>query len=236
MAVRHLGGQALAARRPAPERSHVGLGPGLVDEDEAGGIDEPLPRRPLGPLPRHVGAVLFGRNQRLMGWPAPPSLSALRCRSDPEGEERTMAIAVLGIDLGKNSCSVAGLDGTGRVVLRRGDDRRQASASRHHEARQHLSAHTPDPWRPSGLAVALGQPESDGRVVARPHWTSPQEQGHRRARRQARPDRLGSPAFRRDLCEGGTAGGGLNEIRPLRQPSCGGQRCLWAVDARWPDG
>src|SRR3954454_7411856 len=30
-----------------------------------------------------------------------------------------MAIAVLGIDLGKNSCSVAGLDGTCRVVLRR---------------------------------------------------------------------------------------------------------------------
>jgi transposase len=30
-----------------------------------------------------------------------------------------MAIAVLGIDLGKNSCSVAGLDETGRVVLRR---------------------------------------------------------------------------------------------------------------------
>jgi len=30
-----------------------------------------------------------------------------------------MAIAVLGIDLGKNSCSVAGLDGTGRVILRR---------------------------------------------------------------------------------------------------------------------
>jgi transposase len=29
------------------------------------------------------------------------------------------AIAVLGIDLGKNSCSVAGLDETGRVVLRR---------------------------------------------------------------------------------------------------------------------
>jgi len=30
-----------------------------------------------------------------------------------------MAIAVLGIDLGKNSCSVAGLDEAGRVVLRR---------------------------------------------------------------------------------------------------------------------
>ncbi len=30
-----------------------------------------------------------------------------------------MQIAVLGIDLGKNSCSVVGLDGAGRVVLRR---------------------------------------------------------------------------------------------------------------------
>ena len=30
-----------------------------------------------------------------------------------------MRIAVLGIDLGKNSCSVVGLDGTGQVVLRR---------------------------------------------------------------------------------------------------------------------
>ena len=36
-------------------------------------------------------------------------------------EERSgaMAITVLGIDLGKNSCSVAGLDETGRVILRR---------------------------------------------------------------------------------------------------------------------
>ena len=30
-----------------------------------------------------------------------------------------MQVAVLGIDLGKNSCSVVGLDGTGQVVLRR---------------------------------------------------------------------------------------------------------------------
>ena len=34
-----------------------------------------------------------------------------------------MEIAVLGIDLGKNSCSVAGLDASGRVVLRRRLDR-----------------------------------------------------------------------------------------------------------------
>jgi transposase len=30
-----------------------------------------------------------------------------------------MDVAVLGIDLGKNSCSVVGLDGSGKVVLRR---------------------------------------------------------------------------------------------------------------------
>jgi transposase len=30
-----------------------------------------------------------------------------------------MQIAMLGIDLGKNSCSIVGLNGTGEVVLRR---------------------------------------------------------------------------------------------------------------------
>jgi transposase len=30
-----------------------------------------------------------------------------------------MNVSILGIDLGKNSCSVVGLDATGRVVLRR---------------------------------------------------------------------------------------------------------------------
>ena len=30
-----------------------------------------------------------------------------------------MKVATIGIDLGKNSCSLAGLDGTGAVVLRR---------------------------------------------------------------------------------------------------------------------
>jgi hypothetical protein len=30
-----------------------------------------------------------------------------------------MQIAVLGVDLGKNSCSVVGLDASGRVVLKR---------------------------------------------------------------------------------------------------------------------
>jgi transposase len=30
-----------------------------------------------------------------------------------------MKVAVLGIDLGKNSCSVVGLDDTGKVIMRR---------------------------------------------------------------------------------------------------------------------
>jgi transposase len=54
-----------------------------------------------------------------MGWPAPlPRQHKLM--GQPEGKgECIMQIAVLGIDLGKNSCSVVGLDASGRVVLRR---------------------------------------------------------------------------------------------------------------------
>src|SRR3954463_9722353 len=52
-----------------------------------------------------------------MGWPAPPSWQ--RKLSGARGKEADMEIAVLGIDLGKNSCSVVGLDGSGRAVLRR---------------------------------------------------------------------------------------------------------------------
>ena len=45
--------------------------------------------------------------------------SSVFCMPGPFREDRPMHIAVLGIDLGKNSCSLAGLDETGRVVLRR---------------------------------------------------------------------------------------------------------------------
>src|SRR4029453_11281746 len=53
------------------------------------------------------GSPLYG-----MARPSPPPSPGRRL----EGE---MDIHVLGIDLGKNSCSVVGLDPTGRVVLRR---------------------------------------------------------------------------------------------------------------------
>jgi len=36
-----------------------------------------------------------------------------------KGRERVVTITTLGVDLGKNSCSLAGLDATGAVVLRR---------------------------------------------------------------------------------------------------------------------
>src|SRR3712207_6255520 len=50
---------------------------------------------------------------------ARPSTRTRRLPGQPEGGRQEMQIAVLGIDLGKNSCSVVGLDGAGRVVLRR---------------------------------------------------------------------------------------------------------------------
>src|SRR4029453_4028692 len=56
-----------------------------------------------------------------MGWPAPPS-GAGRIpvvRLVHQRGSGPMKIVMLGIDLGKNLCSLAGLDQTGAVVLRR---------------------------------------------------------------------------------------------------------------------
>ena len=52
-----------------------------------------------------------------MEWPA-PSVPQLKAKLAGQSEEEwKMQIAVLGIDLGKNSCSLAGLDNAGRVVV-----------------------------------------------------------------------------------------------------------------------
>src|SRR6202161_4347726 len=51
-----------------------------------------------------------------MEWPAPPS-GVVGSPANQEGEE--MDISVLGSDLGKNVCSVVGLDASGAVVMRR---------------------------------------------------------------------------------------------------------------------
>jgi len=64
-AVRYFGLDPLATRRPAPQRRHIGFGPGLVDEHQAGRID-PLPiLGPLRPPTGDIGTILLGRNQRL---------------------------------------------------------------------------------------------------------------------------------------------------------------------------
>jgi len=56
--------QPLPVRPPAAQRSHVGLDPGLVDENEAGNIDLALMNLPACPLTGDVGAVLLGRPHR----------------------------------------------------------------------------------------------------------------------------------------------------------------------------
>ena len=56
---RDLADQAAAARRPAAQRRHIGAGPGLVNEDQAAGIDAVLVLDPLRPPARDVGTVAF---------------------------------------------------------------------------------------------------------------------------------------------------------------------------------
>ncbi len=58
-AVRHLGLEPQAAWRPAPQRRHVGLSPGLVDEDQARGIDPAPILRPLRPPAGDVRTILL---------------------------------------------------------------------------------------------------------------------------------------------------------------------------------
>jgi hypothetical protein len=57
--------QALSARRPAPQRRHVGLGPGLVDEDQAGWVDARSVFQPLRPAADDIRPALLAGNQRL---------------------------------------------------------------------------------------------------------------------------------------------------------------------------
>ena len=59
MAVRDLGCEPAAARRPAPQGGHVGLGPGLVDEDQAFRIDLALILLPLRASAGDVRTVTF---------------------------------------------------------------------------------------------------------------------------------------------------------------------------------
>jgi hypothetical protein len=63
MAVRHLGFEPQAPSRPAPQRRHVGLGPGLIEEDQAAGVDPALILNPLRSPSRDVRTILFASHQ-----------------------------------------------------------------------------------------------------------------------------------------------------------------------------
>jgi len=63
--MRHLGFDALPARCPVPERRHVRLGPGLVEEHQTRGINQPAILDPSSSMPRDIGAILLGRDQCL---------------------------------------------------------------------------------------------------------------------------------------------------------------------------
>jgi hypothetical protein len=65
MAVWNLVDKPLAAWCPAVAARHVGLGPGLIDEDKAGRVDPVLIGAPLGAAAAYVRAVLLARDQRL---------------------------------------------------------------------------------------------------------------------------------------------------------------------------
>jgi hypothetical protein len=57
--VRHLGDQPAAAGAAAMAARHVGLGPGLVDKDQSGGVEPALMRLPAPPPPGDVRPVLL---------------------------------------------------------------------------------------------------------------------------------------------------------------------------------
>jgi transposase len=94
-----------------------------------------------------------------------------------------MAIAVLGIDLGKNSCSVAGLDGTGRVVLRRRRRTGRASSASPERCR-------PASWRwrpaagPTTLGRLLREKGHEGRLMS-PEYVQPYVKAQKNDERDA---------------------------------------------------
>jgi hypothetical protein len=100
------GGQrALSARRPDAAQHRLQADPALIGCKDFDGRVWML------------GLFLGDRLAKLMEWPAPPSGDV--GSPEHEKEEWALQVSVLGIDLGKNVCSIVGLDTSGMVVLRR---------------------------------------------------------------------------------------------------------------------
>ncbi len=117
MAMRNSATQAFAAPSSAVPTRHVGRRPRLVDEHPFQRIEVELAVEPSPPPFKDVRAVLFAGVRRLL-WNGPPLLRRRKVAGGSKGG-MGMDIAVLGVDLGKNVCSVVGLDASGAVVMRR---------------------------------------------------------------------------------------------------------------------
>ena len=111
--------QSLALGVTTAQARHLGRRSGLVQKDQ------PVRLKPHDRLARQgpflarlldVGPIMLAGPQSFMEWPAPPSGVV---GSPANQEEEGIDISVLGIELGKNVCSVVGLDASGAVVMRR---------------------------------------------------------------------------------------------------------------------
>jgi len=119
MAERDLGKKPLAFGATAAQAGHLGGGSSLVEEDQPMRLKPHLRLANADPFLARlfdVGPIVLAGSRSFMEWPAPPSGVV---GSPANQEEEVMDISVLGVDLGKNVCSVVGLDASGAVVMRR---------------------------------------------------------------------------------------------------------------------
>jgi transposase len=107
-------------RATAAQARHIGGGSGLVHKHQSARLKPYLRLANAGPFFARlfdVGTIVLAGAQNFMEWSAPPS-GAVRVAGGSEGG-MGMDSAVLGVELGKNVCSMVGLDGSGAVVMRR---------------------------------------------------------------------------------------------------------------------
>src|SRR5262245_30910377 len=107
-------------RCSAPSRFGQGCAAGSSSPTVRSGRCKTYPQRTSSPILSDIVVRRLANPARMALWNGPPLYPAAYAdRANKRGKSMTMQIAVLGIYLGKNSCSVVGLDRTGKVVLRR---------------------------------------------------------------------------------------------------------------------
>ena len=114
-----------------------------------------------------------------------------------------MDISVLGVDLGKNVCSVVGMDASGAVVMRR-KVRRETLNALAEKILRALSGWRPAAGRPSsGLPCSLLTATTSGRC--RPNMSGPTSRRRRTTTPRRRGDRGGGDPADDALCRTGRA-------------------------------